>query len=85
MPKVAGPCFSVEGKGALAEILTYQKRPSGSAVYGYKKPGDIVRSHAEPTAEQQQMRDYYREACEHWRMLSEEEKGEWREFVKGSI
>jgi len=83
MVKVVGPLFSVEARKALGKVLTYQKRPSCGAVYGYSKPGSVVEKHKEPTAAQEQMRAYYREAFEHWRMLTEEDKEEWRESVRG--
>lgn len=83
MPKVRGPLFSVLARGSLGEILTYQGRPGGAAVYPYSKPGSRVKKHALPSASQALIRGYYREAVEHWQILSEAEKQQWNDFVKG--
>ncbi len=40
MPKVTGPCFSLSAAKSLKKTITYQKRPSGHAVYPHSKPGD---------------------------------------------
>ena len=39
MPKVVGPCFSLSASKSLKKTVTYQKRPSGHAVYPHSKPG----------------------------------------------
>lgn len=83
MPKVTGPLLSIIAHGDLAKLLNYHRRPSGAAVAVHHHPGSAVKSHAVPTAFQALLRGYYREAVEHWQTLSEVEKQQWRDFVKG--
>lgn len=82
MPKVVGPALSLDAKGKLGKPLTFQKRPSGSAVYPSSRPGARVKKNKEPSASQKTIRDYYKEAVEHWHMLTPAEKKQWNDFVK---
>ena len=82
MPKVTGPLISLDAKGDVGKKLTFQKRPSGSAVYPFSKPGARVKKNKEPSASQITIRDYVKEAVEHWHMLTADEKKQWNDFVK---
>ena len=81
MPKLGAPLFSTEAHGDLAKLLNYHRRPSGAGVAKHHQPGSVVKAHAVPTAFQSQLRSYYAEAVEHWHLLSEAEKQQWRDFV----
>jgi len=81
MPKVTGPMMSIEASGDLAQILNFHKRPGGFAVAKHHHPGSVVTAHKEPNDAQTVIRGYYTEAVSHWKMLSEEEKQDWRDFV----
>lgn len=83
MPKLTGPLFSIDARGTLAKLLNFHRRPGGPAVAFHHQPGSVVQSHALPTTYQAQLREYYAEAVEHWQLLSEAEKQQWRDFVKG--
>ena len=82
MPKVIGPALSIDARGKLGSKITFQGRPSGSAVYPYSKPGLRVKKNVVPSASQSIMRNYYYEAVGKWRQLNPAQKGEWNDFVK---
>jgi len=42
MVKVIGPALSLDASKSLGKTLTYQRCPSGTRMYLYKKPGDRV-------------------------------------------
>lgn len=77
MPKVTGPLFSVEADGALGKVLTYQRRPGGASVYGYKKPKIPL------TDRQQWQRDLIKWCVYEWQQLTAEEKVGWEDKAVG--
>jgi hypothetical protein len=81
MVKVTGPVFSSDAHGDLGGLLNYHRRPGGSAVARHHQPGSVVKSHAVPSASQVTIRSYYKEAVEHWHLLTETERQQWRDFV----
>ena len=81
MPKLTGPCFSLSASKSLKKTLTFQKRPSGSSTYAYKKPG----SRAPFTVSTQQtiQRDHFRHLVDDWNKLTRAQKDEWNEASEG--
>ncbi len=77
MPKLTGPLFSVEAHGALAKALTYQRRPGGASVYGYKKPKVPL------TDRQIWQRDLIKWCVYEWQQLTDEQKADWEDKAKG--
>jgi len=77
MPKVNGPLFSVEAHKQLAKGITYQRRPGGASVYGYKKPKVPL------TFKQVRQRWLVRDAVAWWRVLSDADKALWEAKAKG--
>lgn len=77
MPKLTGPLFSVEAHKDLAKALTYQRRPGGAAVYGYKKPKVPL------TIPQRLQRWDIASAVAYWRSLSDAAKAEWEAKAQG--
>lgn len=39
MPKVTGPCFSLDAQKSMRKTITYQRRPSGNVVFPWSRPG----------------------------------------------
>jgi len=77
MPKLTGPLFSVEAHKDLAKALTYQRRPGGASVYGYKKP-------RVPLSDLQvQQRSLIAAATGYWHSLTDDQKAEWEVKAKG--
>lgn len=72
MPKVQGPLFSLEAKGSLNKTLTFQKRRGTTAVYQYKKPGDVTPIW--PTGAQTVSRLFYFLATFIWNDLDDDSK-----------
>jgi len=77
MPKVTGPLYSLEAHGNLASVLTFQRRPGGPAVYGYKTPKVPL------TAKQLLQRERIRWCVSTWQQLTDEQKNEWENKAKG--
>lgn len=77
MPKLTGPLFSVEAHKALAKALTYQRRPGGASVYGYKKPKVPL------TIPQLLQRWDIASAVVYGHLLTTEQKAEWNAKAKG--
>ena len=77
MPKVTGPLFSVEAHKQLAKALTYQRRPRGASVYGYKTPKVPL------TYLQVQQRGLIAAATAYWQSLSDAAKAEWEAKARG--
>jgi len=77
MPKLTGPMFSLEARKDLGKAITFQRRPGGASVYGYKKPKVPL------TTAQHTQRDKIRWCVLSWRMLSDEAKAEWEAKAKG--
>ena len=80
MPKVVGPAFSLSASKSLKKTLTYQKRPSGHAVYPHKKPGD--REPFTPSPKQQTQRSRIAQLVSDWQKLSDEDKELWNDAAK---
>ena len=81
MPVVFGPALSIDAHGTLGRSITFQKRPSGASVIMVPRPSKKILDN--PTALQQATRDYMKEAVEKWQLLSEAEKEQWRQYLKG--
>ena len=77
MPKLGGPLFSVEAHKALAKALTFQRRPGGASVYGYKKPKVPL------TDKQYLQRWLIANAVACWKLLSDADKAVWEKKAKG--
>lgn len=77
MPTVKGPLMSVDAHGALAKALTFQRRPGGASVYGYKEP-------KVPLTDRQLWQRALIYWCVYaWQQLSPAEKAEWEVKAKG--
>lgn len=83
MPKVGAPLISAGAHGDFGRLLNFHQRPSGHAVAKAHKPGSVVKSHADPSASQEVIRAYMKEAVEHWQSLSPAERQQWNEYVEG--
>jgi len=82
MPKVTGPAISLDAKGRFGKKLIFQKRPSGSVIYPFSKPGSRVKKNKEPSASQQIIRGYVKEAVAKWHQLTTAERKQWNDWVK---
>jgi len=80
MSKVTGPVLSLDAKGKLRKKLIFQKRPSGHAVYLYKKPGS--REPFTPSVSQKSQRTIIGNLVAQWKALSTEMKNAWNEAAK---
>jgi hypothetical protein len=63
MPKVTGPLFSLSARKTFGKTLTFQTRPSGTAVFIRKSPHDTK------TANQIKHRDIIAQAVAKWQYL----------------
>jgi hypothetical protein len=79
--KVKGPLQSFSAHGDFGKLINYHRRPSGGAVAKAHKPGSLVKSHADPSASQTTIRDYVKEAVEHWQLLTSEQQAQWNAYV----
>lgn len=77
MPKVTGPLFSTEAHGALGDVLTYQRRPGGASVYGYKKPKVPL------TNAQKLQRQLISWAVDKWQAMTDEERADYEAKARG--
>ena len=77
MPKLTGPLFSVEARKDLGKAITYQRRPGGASVYGYKQPKVPL------TDRQLWQRNLIRWCVYQWQQLSDVAKAEWEDKAKG--
>ncbi len=77
MPKLRGPLLSLDAHGNLAKAITFQRRPGGAAVYGYKKPKVPL------TARQieQRLKIYW--CVSAWQQLTDEQKAVWEGKAEG--
>lgn len=75
MPKVIGPLFSLSARKTIRKILTFQRRPSGTAVCKYAYPGS-VRSFT-PSDSQVTQRAAMAALVTQWQGLSAAEKAVW--------
>jgi len=82
MPKVMGPVLSLDAQGSLGKKVTFQRRPSGSVIYPFAKPGSRVKKGALPSTAQKVIRDYYKEAVAKWKQLTPAQKKMWDDWVK---
>jgi len=80
MPKVFGPALSLSASKSFGKILTFQKRPSGHAVYPYSKPGG--REPYMPSAAQKAQRAGIAGLVSQWKALSQALKNSWDEAAK---
>ncbi|MDD5006378.1 MAG: hypothetical protein PHS93_08390 [Candidatus Omnitrophica bacterium] len=76
MPKVTGPLFSLGARKTIGKTLTFQRRPSGHAVFIRFTPYDPKSPY------QLSHRDIIADAVSKWQSLTEEQKQEWRDFLK---
>ena len=82
MPKVTGPCFSLSAAKSLKKTITYQKRPSGHAVYPFKKPGD--RQPFAYSLKQLAQRDRIRQLVSDWQAVTAAIKTLWDEAAESA-
>jgi len=82
MVKLTGPALSLDASKSLGKLMTFQKRPSGHAVYFKSRPGDI--SPLFPTAPQVVQRALIAEAVAAWKALSAAEKASWEVSAKAA-
>ena len=79
MVKVTGPAMSLDAQKTIGNTLTYQRRPSGHAVYFKNNPGH--RTPTVPSASQLAQRAYVAEAIAAWNALTPAEKQEWNDYI----
>jgi len=82
MPKVTGPAFSLAASKSLKKTLTYQKRPSGHAVYPHEKPGG--REPFTPSPKQTAQRSHIGELVARWQALAAATKELWDTAAEGA-
>jgi hypothetical protein len=75
MAKVNGPLLSLDAQKTIGKTLTFQRRPSGHAVYLFSKPGSVKKF--TPSADQLTQRDNIKLLVESWQALSSAEKHQW--------
>jgi len=76
MPKVIGPLFSLGARKTIGRTLTFQRRPSGHAVFIRTTPYDPK------STSQLSHREIVSDAVYHWRQLTDEQKQQWEDFVR---
>jgi hypothetical protein len=74
MAKLVGPLLSVSAHGSIAKRITYSKRASCNQVRFQKANKDAN------TSLQQTQRDFFLEALDSWKSLTNDEKAEWNDF-----
>lgn len=82
MVKLTGPALSLGASKSFGKLMTFQKRPSGHAVYFKRKPGDL--SPLFPTAPQFTQRAGIAEAVAAWQALTAAEKASWEVSAKAA-
>ena len=80
MSKATGPLLSLSASKTFKKTLTYQRRPSGHAVYKYTKPGDVTPF--TPSIAQEAQRARIGDLVAQWQALSGAEKEVWNEAAK---
>ena len=75
MVRLKGPLFSLKASKSIGGILTYQGRPTGTALYKKPTPTDPK------TPAQLLMREYMGEARTAWKALSQGDKEAWNSFI----
>lgn len=82
MTKLTGPLFSLSASKTLKKLLTFQKRPSGHAVYKYNKPGDV--NPFIPSDGQVSQRAVIGALVAKWQALSVETKTYWDNLARAA-
>lgn len=80
MVKVVGPCLSLDAQGSLKNSITYQRRPSGSAVYQKSEPG--AREPFSYSPAQLTQRLSVQSLVSAWRNLDVNYKNQWDDLAK---
>lgn len=75
MAKVIGPALSISASKSLKKTVTFQKRPSGHAIYRHTKPGD--REPFTPSSGQNLQRSIIGSLVAQWQLLSQSQKEAW--------
>lgn len=75
MAKVQGPLLSLSASGTLGRTLTYQGRPSGTAVFLPKTPYDPK------SGGQLGIREYISLGINYWHQMSTAYIAAWNAFV----
>jgi len=75
MAKVLGPALSISASKSLKKTVTFQRRPSGHAIYPHTKPGD--REPFTPSTKQNNQRQIIGNLVEQWKILSQNQKDAW--------
>lgn len=76
MAMVKGPLFSLQASGTFGRTITFQKRPSGTAVFIPKSPYDPK------SINQLAHRDYIQRGIYYFHKLSPAYIQSWKDFVK---
>jgi hypothetical protein len=79
MVKVTGPAMSLDAHKTIGNTLTYQRRPSGHAVYFKNNPGHRTPTLATPA--QLEQRALIAEAIAAWDDLEPSERQAWNEYI----
>lgn len=77
MAKVIGPVLSLSASKSMKDTVTFQRRPSGHAIYLKTSPGD--KNPFVPSAGQLAQRVIIGQAVASWKALSPSEKAQWDE------
>lgn len=80
MVRLRGPLFSQKAQKQLGKTLIYKAKKGRAFLTRYNKPGG--KRKFTPSAAQKTMRAHYYEAVGKWRSLTNNEKKQWRDFVK---
>ena len=88
MAKVTGPLFSISASGTLGDTLTYSKQKCRHYVKGNRLEldGDYhfkQKIYDSQTVKQMAVREYFSNAVESWKNLSEEQKEVYINLAKG--
>jgi len=75
MAKLEGPLLSHDAHGTLGNVLTYSKRKIVKQVRFQRKQKDRT------TADRTTNRTYFQEGITAWHTLTDEQKGEWNDFI----
>jgi len=80
MVKIIGPGLSLSAKGSIGKTLTFQKRPSGHAIYPYSKPGS--REPFESSPKQKDQRGIIGLITARWQCMTPAQKQVWEDEAK---
>jgi len=80
MAKAKGPSFSLEASKSLKKILTFQKRPSGTALYKKSAPGG--KAPFIPSVNQRNQRGIIALLVAQWQSMSPAERTSWENTAK---